>query len=133
MGMRWTGLFRPVWVRLEVVMGQRFADVLSARFERVADGTYRVHVTVRSGDTGWERYCDWWSIATRDGRELARRVLTHPHVDEQPFTRSLDGVAIPEGVEEVTVMAHDSVNGLGGETLTVRVPNRRKRRTARRG
>jgi len=49
--MCWTGLFRSVWVRLEVVMVQRFAGVLSARFEWMADGVYRVHVTVRSGDT----------------------------------------------------------------------------------
>ncbi len=50
---------------------------------------------------------------------LATRVLLHPHVEEQPFTRSLDGVRIPAGVRKVTVRARDSLNGYGGRTITV--------------
>jgi hypothetical protein len=46
---------------------------------------------------------------------LGERVLLHPHVDEQPFTRSLSGVAIPSDVEQVTVRAHDNVDGWGPE------------------
>jgi hypothetical protein len=48
--------------------------------------------------------------------------LSHPHTDEQPFTRALAGVRIPDGVTEVTVRAHDSVDGDGGKALTVVVP-----------
>jgi len=48
--------------------------------------------------------------------------LYHPHVGEQPFTRSLSGVAIPEGVSKVTVEAHDSVQGWGGATVEVELP-----------
>jgi hypothetical protein len=43
-------------------------------------------------------------------------------VDEQPFTRSLSGVTIPDGVDRVTVRARDSVHGHGGASVTVDVP-----------
>ena len=52
----------------------------------------------------------------------ATRTLLHPHVDEQPFTRSLTGITIPEGTDEVVVRAHDSVHGNGGAELRVQVP-----------
>ena len=53
--------------------------------------------------------------SARTGRCSGERVLLHPHVDEQPFTRSLSGVAIPSDVEQVTVRAHDNVDGWGPE------------------
>lgn len=53
---------------------------------------------------------------------MAVRELAHPHVHEQPFTRSLDGVEIPEGVEKVTIRAHDSVHEYGGEEIDAVVP-----------
>lgn len=61
-------------------------------------------------------------MRTTDGTVLGRRVLTHPHVDEQPFTRSLSDVTIPDGVADVVVAAHDSVAGFCGETLAVALP-----------
>ena len=56
-----------------------------------------------------------------DGTVLGTRVLVHPHETEQPFTRSLGGVEIPETVAEVTLRAHDSVHGYGGKEVTVRL------------
>ena len=53
---------------------------------------------------------------------LGKRVLYHPHVNEQPFTRSLHGVKIPPGVGKVTVEAEDSVEGWGGKTRQVQIP-----------
>lgn len=81
------------------------------------------HVAVRHDDTGWDHYADHWRVLGPDGAELGKRVLHHPHVDEQPFTRSLSGVSIPEGVSEVTVEAHDSVHEYGGEQQRVFVPD----------
>ena len=52
-------------------------------------------------------------MLTPDGRVLGERVLLHPHEHEQPFTRSLGGLAIPPGTHEVLAQAHDSVHGLG--------------------
>ncbi len=47
------------------------------------------------------------------------RELAHDHAVEQPFTRSLPDVALPEVVTEVVVEARDSRNGWGGRTQTV--------------
>ena len=51
------------------------------------------------------------------------RVLLHPHDHEQPFTRSLPRVAVPEGLRRVAVRAHDSVHEYGGAVMTVRLPD----------
>ena len=84
--------------------------------------TATISVTVRHADTGWDHYADAWEVVGPDGTVYGKRVLYHPHVNEQPFTRSLDGVKIPENVGSVTVRAHDSVHGLGGTETTVKVP-----------
>ena len=52
---------------------------------------------------------------------LGTRVLAHPHENEQPFTRDLSGVAVPAGVAEVVIRAHDKVEGFGGKELTLRL------------
>jgi len=85
----------------------------------LADGTptYRFDVTVSSADTGWDKYADRWEVVDAAGAVLGERVLAHPHVDEQPFTRSQTAIAVPGF--EVTVRAHDSVEGFCGETKTV--------------
>ncbi|WP_371157488.1 hypothetical protein [Jannaschia sp. 2305UL9-9] len=70
-------------------------------------------VTVRHGDTGWDHYADGWSIFDAKGAEIGHRALLHPHETEQPFTRSLRGVAIPADLSTVFVKAHDSVHGWG--------------------
>lgn len=75
--------------------------------------TYTISVTLRHGDTGWEHYADGWSVRLPDGTELGYRTLVHPHVDEQPFTRSLGGVNIPAGTERLVLVPHDSVHGWG--------------------
>jgi hypothetical protein len=64
---------------------------------------------------------NWWRIKTLEGEEIARRDLAHPHVTEQPFTRSLSGIALPEGIDKVIVEAHCSVHEYGGWTMTVEV------------
>ena len=99
------------------------ADVLDVKMEENADGTYNFHVTVRSQDKGWEKYCNWWRLKTKEGQEIARRTLMHPHVNEQPFTRALYNVKIPEGVKEVIVEAHDSREGYIGKTFTIHIRN----------
>jgi len=98
------------------------ADVLRAEATRSEDGSYRFEVTVAHRDEGWEHYADKWEILDESGTVLATRTLLHPHTDEQPFTRSLSGVKIPEGTGRVRVRAHDSVHGYGGRTVAVDLP-----------
>ncbi|SMF24321.1 hypothetical protein SAMN06265365_108100 [Tistlia consotensis] len=98
------------------------ADVVAAEALREPAGTWRFDVTLRHADGGWEHYADAWEVLAPDGRLLATSRLLHPHVEEQPFTRSLGGVAIPAGVSQVTIRAHDSVHGYGGRTLELTLP-----------
>lgn len=95
------------------------ADVLEAEATRESEGVFDFVVTVRSPDTGWEKYADAWEVRAPDGTVLGARVLTHPHVEEQPFTRSLSGVEVPAGVSAVEVAARDSVEGFCGATIVV--------------
>ncbi len=88
---------------------------------RAADGSYRFNVSVLHADTGWSHYADRWEVVAPDGAVLATRVLHHPHVGQQPFTRGLGGVRIPEGITSVAVRARDSVHGYGGAEMTVGV------------
>lgn len=85
-------------------------------------GVYRVSATVRSVDIEDVSYADAWEIRDIEGNVLGTRVLTHPHANEQPFTRSLSGVEIPADVAEVVVDARDSVRGYCGVSLLVAVP-----------
>jgi hypothetical protein len=95
------------------------ADVVDVQAAPQGDGTWRFHVTVEHADEGWDHYADKWDVLTPAGEVLATRVLHHPHENEQPFTRSLGGVKIPEGLTEVRVRAHDSEHGYGGQEVTV--------------
>ena len=102
------------------------ADVVYVKAVQAADSTWTFHVTVSHPDTGWEDYADGWDVLTPDGTVLKpdpespfTRLLLHPHVDEQPFTRSQSDISIPEGVTEVRVRAHDLVDGFGGREVAV--------------
>jgi hypothetical protein len=96
-----------------------FSDVLFVRARLLENGTWSFEVTVQHEDTGWEHYADRWEVLTADGEVLASRILAHPHVDEQPFTRSQSGILIPEEVSQVRVRAHDLVHGYGGREVVV--------------
>lgn len=91
---------------------------------RRGETAYVFDVTVRSADTGWDKYADRWEVRSPDGGVLGVRELTHPHETEQPFTRSLSGVAIPDEIAVVTVAAHDSVAGFCGEVQEIALPAR---------
>jgi hypothetical protein len=95
------------------------ADVLDAIAACDAQRICRFAVTVRHPDSGWDHYADAWEVLAPDGTVLARRTLLHPHVTEQPFTRSLEGVHLPEGLDHVSVRAHDSRHGWGGATVRI--------------
>ena len=70
---------------------------------------YRFSVRIFHQDSGWEHYVNRYEVMNRKGHLLATRILVHPHVDEQPFTRSIK-VKI-EGLKKVYIRAHDSVDG----------------------
>lgn len=100
------------------------ADVVAVDIIADGDGAHRFDVTVEHGDEGWDHYADRWDVLDDAGRVIASRTLLHSHVNEQPFTRSLSGVALPRGLGHVTVRAHDTVHGLGGRIMRVAIPGR---------
>ena len=99
------------------------ADVVKVDAKKAGNSTYHFNVTVSHADTGWDHYANKWDVLALDGTVLGTRTLHHPHVDEQPFTRSLSGVVIPARVKTVTVRAHDSVHKYGGKVISVDLPN----------
>jgi opacity protein-like surface antigen len=98
------------------------ADVVAVEVAKEAGGSYRFDVTVAHADEGWDHYADAFDVVGPDGHVLGTRVLLHPHETEQPFTRSLGGVAVPDGVTEVILRARDSVHGHGGAEVRVSLP-----------
>ena len=98
-----------------VLAGAAFADsaVVTKVDARQSGGTWSFSVTIAHGDIGWEHYADGWGVYLEDGTELGYRVLAHPHVTEQPFTRSLSGVKVPAGVTKVMIVPRDSKHGVG--------------------
>ncbi|WP_038036487.1 hypothetical protein [Thermopetrobacter sp. TC1] len=101
------------------------ADVVQARAVSTANNTWRFDVTVRHEDSGWDHYADRYEILSMKGRVLATRVLAHPHVNEQPFTRSLYNVRIPKGIKRIRIRAHDSRHGYGGKEIVLTLPHGR--------
>lgn len=69
------------------------------------------HTTLRHQDSGWDHYADAWRVVGEDGEVFGTRTLFHPHVEEQPFTRSLSNVQIPASAKVVFIEAHDKVHG----------------------
>ena len=94
-----------------------YPDVIAVEATQEDAGTWRFDVTVSSPYDTPDRYADAWRVLGPDGAEFGVRVLTHDHAAEQPFTRSLTGVPIPEGVDTVVVQGRDLVNGWGGGQL----------------
>lgn len=99
----------------------RAGDVEILQVELREQGTqnWRADVTLRHVDTGWDHYADGWRVVTRDGKVLGYRTLHHPHVNEQPFTRSLSGIAISQEMTQVVVEAHDKVHGWSPDRVIV--------------
>lgn len=80
-------------------------------------GDYMFSVTISSPDTGCEQFADWWEVSTADGTLLYRRILTHSHVDEQPFTRTGGPVAVLAD-DTIIVRAHMNNLGYGAQVFT---------------
>lgn len=108
------------------IMNTANADVKHVKAVQSSDGSWTFYVTVYHPDTGWDDYVNGWDVVTPDGAVIKpdknlqfTRLLVHPHVGEQPFTRSQSGIVLPEGVTSVVVRAHDLIDGFGGMEVTV--------------
>lgn len=78
--------------------------------------SYWFEVTVKSPDEGCEQYADWWEIIDETGELLYRRILTHSHVNEQPFTRSGGPLKVSPG-KIMIIRAHMNNLGYGEKVM----------------
>lgn len=116
----------PLLVSLgaSLATGQGWASpsIIEQADARKSGDVWQISVTLSHPDTGWDHYADGWEVQTPTGESLGVRVLVHPHVEEQPFTRSLGGVVVPEGVIELVIRARCNVDGYTGEPFLLRLP-----------
>ena len=91
--------------------------VVTAVTTQGSDGNYDFTVTLQSPDTGCDQYADWWEVLTLEGELIYRRILTHSHVDEQPFTRSGGPVNIKPR-DTVFIRGHMNNSGYGTSVFT---------------
>ncbi len=101
------------------------ADVIAATARQAADGTWSFEVTMRCDDRGAAYFCDRFEILTPTARVIGVRRLLHDHTDEQPFTRDLQGVNVPNGFPRgVLIRGHHNIRGYEGATLKLDLPAR---------
>lgn len=98
------------------------ADVVNATATPTGGSTWRIEATVRHADEGWDHYANAFEVLDPQGKVLGVRELLHPHVNEQPFTRSLGGVAIPADTAFIVIRAKDSVHEYGGAEFRIDLP-----------
>lgn len=95
-------------------------EVEIVQVEFIKSGSsWRVNTTLKHDDTGWEHYADAWRVVSENGEKLGERILFHPHENEQPFTRSLSRLLVPEKMNIVFVEAHDKKHGWSKQRVRV--------------
>ena len=106
-----------------VLAGPALADAPVVEHVKVTKrgDAYNFDVTISHEDTGWGNYADAWRIVDLNGTVLGLRNLAHPHELEQPFTRSLSNVRIPESVSTIGVQTRDTVGGWYPDLYEVKI------------
>lgn len=105
-------------------VNQKYPDVVDVKVHARGDNRFDFDATVSSPYDTPQRYADAYRVMGKGGVVYGERTLFHDHADEQPFTRDLYGVTIPQGIKAVVVQARDRKYGYGGKTLQVALPGR---------
>ena len=101
------------------------ADVIVATARQAADGSWSFNVTMRCDDRGATYFCDRFEVLSPTGGVLGVRRLLHDHTDEQPFSRDLQRVKVPEGFPHgVLIRGHHNIRGYDGAALKLALPAR---------
>ncbi len=101
-------------------------EIVFVSAKLTGENIWSFSVTLEHEETGWEDYADGWDVVLPDGvvikpdtGDTFTRLLAHPHVNEQPFTRSQSGIVIPAEVDTVFVRAHDLEDGYSSMVVMV--------------
>lgn len=117
---------RVIVVAMVLIAGplsaQEFPDVIGAELIQRGD-SWTVSATLSSPYDSAERYADGFRVLDDHLQVLGVRTLWHDHANEQPFTRSLTGLVISEGVRFLWVQGRDQAFGWGGQVVRIRVEN----------
>jgi len=96
-----------------------FAQLTRVDATQQAGGSWCFDVSVRHNDQGWNHYANSWEVIDVAGNQLGVRRLSHPHVNEQPFTRSQCNITIPVTISKVIVRAKCNKHDFGGKSVLV--------------
>ena len=96
--------------------------IVDVTANKTAQEIYHFNVTLKHADTGWDHYANQWQVLTPEHQVLGTRTLFHPHVNEQPFTRSLGGVKVPANITTIIIQARDTVHGISPQEFTLKLP-----------
>lgn len=103
---------------------QKHPDVVAVQVQARSANTFDFDVTVSSPYDSPRRYADAFRVLGPKGEVYGERLLAHDHAGEQPFTRDLHGVQVPQGIKRVTVQGRDQRFGYGGKTFETQLPGR---------
>jgi hypothetical protein len=96
-----------------------FAQVTHVLATQESNGSWCFGSSVQHDDQGWDHFADRWEVIDLEGNQLGYRELAHPHVNEQPFTRSQCGIKIPAEISKIIVRAKCNKHGFGGKPFIV--------------
>ncbi len=97
------------------------AKIIKVKAEKTPAQKFNISVTLEHEDEGWEHYSNAWRVYLPAGELIGERVLHHPHVDEQPFTRTLLGLSIPSELSKVIIVAVCSKTGESKNRYTLKL------------
>ena len=101
-----------------------FAQVINVLVTKEKSGNWCFGASVLHNDEGWKHFADGWEVIDQEGNQLGYRKIHHPHVNEQPFTRSQCNIKIPVEISKVIVRAKCNKHGFGGKALLVELITR---------
>lgn len=121
-------LFAVVLALLLGVSGAQYncCDVIALEAEPGADGwVISPYMLSLYEITTTEHFCNRVEILSvlPNGTSvlLGKRDIENPHPREQPFTRSVGSVVLPEGTDTITAKARDSKYGFCGRSLNLTI------------
>lgn len=110
---------RAAWADVPEVL----AIEVTAAGEEGDERFYTFSVTIRHNDEGWKHYVTSFEVLdAASGKLLGERILLHPHVEEQPFTREFYRLPVSKEVKRVIIRAHDKMQHGYSEPVEADLP-----------